>query len=117
MTFKIVTRPEFTRPVEVTMPDETVQVLQTTFRGMPEDEAVEKLSGTRHDIEAQKRWLREVVACFSDVEDPETGTGVPEVGPDDPLFELIISQACVRIAVMRVYGEGMAGVKGVRRGN
>lgn len=112
MAFKIIDNPEFTRDVEVTLPDGTVMPLTTEFRGMRDEEAEHYDVGKRDQL---TEFLGRVVIAFDDVEDDEGKVG--RVVPGEPLFEKILRTSYVRVALTGTYFQAMNGVKGPRRGN
>jgi hypothetical protein len=115
MTFKIIERPEFTIPVSVPMPGGTEQELMTSFIGLPEEE-VEELDWSNR--EAFKSSLSRIVTSFHDVEDPNGKVHEIASQEENPqLFELLLSQPNVRVALLNRFHFAMAGAKGARRGN
>lgn len=113
MAFKIIENPEFTLDVDVPMPNGSEQALKATFRGLPEAEYESFDWATR---DGSKEALRATVTGFHDVEDV-TGKVFDLVAPGDALFETLLSQPNVRIAITNAYARAMVGLKGPRRGN
>lgn len=116
MTFKIIDNPEFTIDVTVPMPgDLEAQVLKATFRGISEEEID---AYNLFDTTSTKDMLRRIVVAFHDVEGDD-GAAVAHVDPGkyEQLYEKILGQPNVRVALQTAYAREMMGVKGKRRGN